>query len=153
MSSSQSRSVHRMDSVTTRAFMSSLKTVHAHDPDHIFLRVFLRVFLHGFLNGFLKAFWGDKAKAWSDAIIGADNFFNTERPENMITLNLLVHVYWDSCQCAFRPVRVADDGLSMDLLEMLWILKRIAAMQGAAETEEDDVESDNGSPSVPDIPL
>ena len=47
---------------------------------------------------------------------------------------------------------------SMDLLEMLWILKRIAAIQGAAETEEDDteeddVESDNDSPSVPDTPL
>jgi hypothetical protein len=38
---------------------------------------------------------------------------------------------------------------SMELLEMLWDLKRIARMQGAEEDDEDDVESETDSPTVP----
>ncbi|KAJ5629277.1 hypothetical protein N7528_002934 [Penicillium herquei] len=173
----------------------------------------------------LQNFWGDKkVEAWQEAIVGPNDRFDTERVTNMISLNSLVHTYWDQSLCAFRPVWVADDQLSMglsfhwlpiasgkptdlvridrnpygaesetkeaykktpgqnlkvfdyqteqviesgtiftvtttdkverplpskELLELLWILKRIAAMRGAAEDEDDDVERDQGSPAVP----
>ncbi|KAJ5732203.1 hypothetical protein N7493_003684 [Penicillium malachiteum] len=45
--------------------------------------------------------------------------------------------------------RVEQPLPSKELLELLWMLKRVAAMRGAAEDEEDDVERDEGSPAVP----
>ncbi|CEJ55730.1 hypothetical protein PMG11_01968 [Penicillium brasilianum] len=167
----------------------------------------------------LRDFSGAGAEAWKHAIIGATDNFNTEQATNLMALNRLLYVYWEDCSCEFRPVRVADDGMSMDvafhwlplpsgkktnmipidrnpfglgaekgllkspglnlkifnhetdrvicsgdvftirttdkeklplpsmeLLEMLWILKRIARMQGG-EDEEDDAESDKDSSS------
>lgn len=45
---------------------------------------------------------------------------------------------------------------SKGLLDLLWVLKRLAAMQGEGEgeeeEEEDDVESDKDSPAVPSLP-
>ncbi|KAJ5629276.1 hypothetical protein N7528_002933 [Penicillium herquei] len=159
----------------------------------------------------LETLWGSKAQVWQKAVVRADGCFDTESTSNMISLNRLVREYWDNCQCAFRPVRVSDDQLSMDiafhwlplqtgrkddmvridqnpygdvaeqsisrspgqnlllfdyeaervihsgeiftisttdpderplpskdLLELLWLLKRIAAMQGAERPEADD---------------
>ncbi|KAJ6024317.1 hypothetical protein N7540_005114 [Penicillium herquei] len=167
----------------------------------------------------LRHFWGDKkVEAWQEAIIGANGRFDTERVTNMISLNSLVHTYWDQSLCAFRPVWVADDQLSMglsfhwlpiasgkptdsvridrnpygtesetkdtyqktpgqnlkvfdyqteqvvesgtiftvtttdrveqplpskELLELLWMLKRVAAMRGAAEDEEDEEDEED----------
>lgn len=63
----------------------------------------------------LRDFWGARAEAWKHAIIGATDNFNTEQVTNLMALNRLLHVYWEDCSCAFRPVRVADDEMSMDV--------------------------------------
>ena len=64
----------------------------------------------------LEGFWGGKTQDWQKVVIREDGCSDTGSATNIISLNSLVREYWDNCQCSFRPVRVSDDQMSMEIV-------------------------------------
>lgn len=66
----------------------------------------------------LEVFWAqDRVKKWQRELRagGEEERVNTKQLTNMITLSCLVHELWNQGDCAFRPIRVNEDGTSMDV--------------------------------------
>lgn len=60
----------------------------------------------------------ERADRWRDAIMtgtGDSRKYDTDRPENMITLSLEVQRYWEDDLCAFHPISLSDNKKSMTL--------------------------------------
>ena len=60
----------------------------------------------------------ERVKNWKAAIMTGDSrqaTVDTERLDNMITLNTLVYTYWDDALCAFRPISINENKTSMEV--------------------------------------
>lgn len=66
-----------------------------------------------------KVFWGEeRVDKWREVIMtgkGHEATMDTERVENLITFNLQVHLWWEDCLFALRPISINQDKTSMDV--------------------------------------
>ncbi|KAJ5093465.1 hypothetical protein N7456_009326 [Penicillium angulare] len=69
-------------------------------------------------------FGRERVQRWRDAIMtsmicrdtgNTGRIHNTDRPENMISLDKQARRYWQDDMCAFRPVSLSEDKTSMEL--------------------------------------
>ncbi|KAJ5719583.1 hypothetical protein N7493_007161 [Penicillium malachiteum] len=71
--------------------------------------------------GMESEYGAERVERWRNAILttgegeGIQRIYNTDRPENMITLLKEVQQYWEDDLCVFRPMSLSEDKTSMDL--------------------------------------